>query len=579
MNESKRLAAKWQEDEALRRFRMISPLMQEGLDDAHKLQLRAQIAVNNGISTRTLYRYEKTWRENEFQGLKPQDREKHRRQGLPDNFDELLEQAIQLKKEVPKRSVNQIIAILELEHRVAPGVLKRSTLERHLYQAGYGRKQLQMYMDARESSSKRFCKPHRMMLVQADIKYGIKLPIGKNGAMVQTYLSSAIDDHSRFLLSSRFYDNQEETIVEDTFHRAIDRFGRFDSCYVDNGSQYVARQLRFSLARLGIPIRFAPPRSGKSKGKVEKFHQVVDAFLREARLQKIKSLDELNHYWDIYVDEYYHKLPHDGIKEYYNSFGTDVNVPVDSLYESPAMQEIIGRLSFVAKKQLFAVVTADPGCGKSTLIRRLAEELPQNDYILLYLSDSKLTPRWFYKGLLDQLGIDAKFYRGDSKRILQQQIEIIRGVQKKKVVCVLDEAHLLEKETLEEFRFLLNYHFDSTSPMALVLVGQTELWDDKLKLQRYAAIRQRIEVFCTLPHLDRAETERYIQSHLKYAGCQQDLFTDSATDVIYKASSGIPRIINRVCDKSLTYAFQKQKRLVDDHMVQYVLDHEILTVS
>ncbi|MFR2340222.1 MAG: AAA family ATPase [Mediterraneibacter gnavus] len=81
-------------------------------------------------------------------------------------------------------------------------------------------------------------------------------------------------------------------------------------------------------------------------------------------------------------------------------------------------------------------------------------------------------------------------YRGDSKRQLQQEIEVIRGVQRKKVVCILDEAHLLEKETLEEFRFLLNYRFDSMSPMALVLVGQTELWENKLKLQRYAAIRR-----------------------------------------------------------------------------------------
>ena len=58
-----------------------------------------------------------------------------------------------------------------------------------------------------------------MMLVQGDIKYGPKLPIGKNGARVQTYLSSAIDDHSRLLLASRFYDSQEEAIVEDTFRR------------------------------------------------------------------------------------------------------------------------------------------------------------------------------------------------------------------------------------------------------------------------------------------------------------------------------------------------------------------------
>ena len=61
--------------------------------------------------------------------------------------------------------------------------------------------------------------------------------IGKNGARVQTYLSSAIDDHSRLLLASRFYDSQEEAIVEDTFRQAILRYGKFDACYFDNGSQ------------------------------------------------------------------------------------------------------------------------------------------------------------------------------------------------------------------------------------------------------------------------------------------------------------------------------------------------------
>ena len=314
----------WQDQEALRRFQLISPLLQTGLDDARRLQLRKTIADENNISVRTLYRYEKAFTEKQFAGLKPADREKHRSQSLPENFDFLLEQAIQLRKEVPERSVAQIIYILEAEGLVAPGILKRSTLERHIYRAGYGQKQMQMYKDARNSSSKRFCKPHRMMLIQGDIKYGPKLSIGKNGAKVQTYLSSAIDDHSRYLLSSRFYDNQEESIIEDTFHQAISRYGTFDACYFDNGTQYIAKQIQFSLARLGIRVMHAKPRSGKSKGKIEKFHQVVDDFIRESKLKNIRTLEELNRLWAIYLDEYYHKRKHAGIAEYYESLGAAV---------------------------------------------------------------------------------------------------------------------------------------------------------------------------------------------------------------------------------------------------------------
>ena len=253
------------------------------------------------------------------------------------------------------------------------------------------------------------------------------------------------------------------------------------------------------------------------------------------------------------------------------------DVPADALYESDAMADTLGRLAYVADRQLFAVVTADAGCGKSTLIRKFSESLPKDQYIFLYLSDSKLTPRWFYKGLLDQLGIESRFYRGDSKRQLQKEVEILRGVHGLKVVCVLDEAHLLEKETIEEFRFLLNYRFDSMSPMALVLVGQSELWDEKLRLKRYAAVRQRIDINCVLPHLDRPETEKYIKSHLAYAGVTgQELFSRRALDEIQRLSSGIPRLINRVCEKCLMYGVQQSLRIIDDKDVLFVSEHEML---
>ena len=251
------------------------------------------------------------------------------------------------------------------------------------------------------------------------------------------------------------------------------------------------------------------------------------------------------------------------------------NIPVSALYEPQFMTETLSRLGHAAEHRLFCVVTGDSGTGKSTLIRKFVGSLPQRDYFPIYLSDSKLTPRWLYKGMLEPLGIDAKFYRGDAKRQLQTELEILLGVHKKKVVCILDEAHLLEKETIEEFRFLLNYKFDSESPMTLVLVGQTEL-RDKLKLRRYDAVRQRINVNCVLRHLDRSETEQYILSHLRYAGGREDIFTDIAMDVIHQGSLGIPREINRICENSLLYASQQGKRLIDEHTVSFVMEHEML---
>ena len=314
----------WRETEALKRYQMIGPLLDDSLDDAKRRALRKVIAEQNDISQRSLYRYESAYRLCGFAGLKPMERRQPRSKKLPENFEELVREAIQLKREVPKRSVRQIIFILENEGRVAPGKLKRSTLERYLYNAGFSVKQMRMYNDARESSSKRFCKPHRMMLIELDLKYGPYLPIGKDGASKRTYLSSAIDNHSRYVIHSQFYDNQEASVVEDTFHRVILKAGKFDAAYIDNGKQYTAKQINMSLAKLGMRVIRAKAMNPQSKGEIEKFHQIVDQFIREAKIHKIKTLEDLNHHWRNYLEEYYHKSPHEGIKEYYKSLKVEV---------------------------------------------------------------------------------------------------------------------------------------------------------------------------------------------------------------------------------------------------------------
>lgn len=214
MMSQNKLQQAWKEEQALSRYEMISPLLDTTLDAQKKQQLRTLQAHKHNLSIRTLQRYEAAYKNDGFAGLKPKSKERTPSPELPCHFKELVQEAIILKREVPSRSINQLIMILELEGRVEPGALKRSTLQRHLYDAGFGKKQMKKYIEAKKSSAGRFVKPHRMMLIQADIKFGPKLPIGKNGKPVQTYLSAAIDDSSRFVVSSGFYDHQEGTIVE-----------------------------------------------------------------------------------------------------------------------------------------------------------------------------------------------------------------------------------------------------------------------------------------------------------------------------------------------------------------------------
>ena len=154
MNTNKKLISpQWQEEEALARFQIISPLLDEYLDEAKYIQLRRKQAEKYNLSDKTVRRYVNAYRQNGFEGLKPRTRHYYRKGNLPDNYEELVQEAIQLRREVPSRSVEKIILILEMEKRVAPGVLKRSTLQRHLYEAGFGAGQMEVYREARKSSS------------------------------------------------------------------------------------------------------------------------------------------------------------------------------------------------------------------------------------------------------------------------------------------------------------------------------------------------------------------------------------------------------------------------------------------
>ena len=250
-------------------------------------------------------------------------------------------------------------------------------------------------------------------------------------------------------------------------------------------------------------------------------------------------------------------------------------VTEEAFFENEQIEEILARLHYAASKQWFTLLTGDCGTGKSTLVRKLSSTLSTSDFQVLYLSDSQLKPYHFYHGLLEQLGVTGRYYRGDAKRLLHREVEILGGVQGLKPVVIIDEAHLLEREMLEEIRFLLNSQMDSRNPLALILVGQTEI-RDKLRKPVYTAIAQRLDLHCHLAHFDEAGTRSYLLHHLHYAESPSDIFSDEAIKEIFHYSAGSARLINKACTHCLMYGEQHQKKIIDDHIVRYVIEKEPL---
>lgn len=301
------------EETASNRYQILSPLLQEGLDQAKIRQLKEQICAQTGLSERTLRRYLVEYRQTGFQGLKPKGRGRQSSviAAIPDN---VLSEAIILRREVPSRSISQLIQILEWEGRIKPGSIKRSTLQEKLAENGYSSRHMRLYAHS-GTAARRFQHRVRNSLWHSDIKFGPFLPIGPNSSKKQVYLVMFLDDATRFVLHGEFYATLDQVIVEDCLRQAVQKHGVPTTAYFDNGKQFRNKWMARACSRMGIRLLFAKPYSPEATGKIERVNRVVDSFLAEARLENPQTLDQLNKLFWIWLDECYQNKPHSGLKD------------------------------------------------------------------------------------------------------------------------------------------------------------------------------------------------------------------------------------------------------------------------
>ncbi|MGA7979447.1 MAG: AAA family ATPase [Chromatiaceae bacterium] len=218
----------------------------------------------------------------------------------------------------------------------------------------------------------------------------------------------------------------------------------------------------------------------------------------------------------------------------------------------------------------FTVITGEVGCGKTTLIRHLLNQITQGVTVGLITNTANARNN-LLKWVLLAFRQD---YKNKDLVELHETFEhfLIREYGRgRRTVLIVDEAQNLPIDTLEELRLLSNINADKDQVLQLILVGQPEL-RLKLELPDLQQFAQRVVVNYHLSALNELETPRYIQHRPERAGAQTVLSSDAACELIHQATGGVPRLINALCDMALVYGYAERAQAIDEALVQAVID-------
>jgi general secretion pathway protein A len=240
-------------------------------------------------------------------------------------------------------------------------------------------------------------------------------------------------------------------------------------------------------------------------------------------------------------------------------------------FNSSQHAEALLRLEHAARSNVgLALLVGDIGAGKTTLARRMLDDLDEKEYesALLVVVHSSITPEWLLKKIGLQLGV---------VNVPNGKIEILSAIyhrllqireEGRKAIVLIDEAQMLQtRELMEEFRGLLNLELPEQKLVTFIFFALPSI-DRNLALDE--PLKQRVALRYQLGAMKVDAASAYVSHRLKVAGCERELFTPEALDMIHQYSRGIPRLINVICDNSLFESFLVKKDIVDAETVDGV---------
>jgi type II secretory pathway predicted ATPase ExeA len=246
------------------------------------------------------------------------------------------------------------------------------------------------------------------------------------------------------------------------------------------------------------------------------------------------------------------------------------NVAGEHLFKHNQMEELRALLRSAIQKKAMALVTGPPGVGKTTAVRSVADELPGHKYLPLYLGQDQSSVN-VMRRFAHSLGIQPNHLRTRVVLQVSQWLADNLSASGKEIVLIVDEAHMLDDATLQEFRLMTNTNYDRESPLTVIFLGQPTL-RLRLKSSDFEALSQRIPYRYCLEGLDEDETADYILLRLSTAGFNADTFSQDAVQHIFQACQGVPRRINNLCSLALLRAKSKKLQVIDAAFLKELTD-------
>jgi general secretion pathway protein A len=238
------------------------------------------------------------------------------------------------------------------------------------------------------------------------------------------------------------------------------------------------------------------------------------------------------------------------------------------LYLSDGHREAFAHLTYGLSQGGFVLISGEVGTGKTTLLRNLLQQMPQ-DVEVAFILNPRLTVRELLETICDELRID---YSRSDRTSVKHYIDALNAhllathASGRSTVLIIDEAQNLAPAVLEQIRLLTNLETDKRKLLRVMLLGQPELLE-LLARKELRQLAQRITARYHLRGLDRAETAAYVLHRLKRAGGSALIFTTPALNRLYRLSGGIPRLINLIADRALLGAYGAGQHRVHWRMV------------